>query len=740
MKIKLIFLMIGIGCALHAQSFTKDKEKFCKEWNKFELDSKSSNFCKSELKNLLASPQISDTKFSRLVDVCNSLEKKGIPVNADVFNYMLAFIYQYVNKFDSEFTQEWAEIFVENLENKPDELSDFLLFSANLFRYKSLAKEAEYGWYYRKGNFEWVRNKKIQLICKDGELTCLVPVNETIGDSIKIVSTDGVFDLATKRWEGKGGVLSWEKVNGKNNETYANLNNYKVDFNKAILKADSVALSTPYFEKPILGKLIDKTILDLAESEKAPQFISFGHLKIPNLRENVDYVGSFVLEGGEFVGKGGDGRPAKMFFKVSDKIQVEIASQAFQMSTNSITSHEGSLKLHYKSGDSLSLQKGFFSYNLVRKELKITAGVVGGVALPFWDSHFNVYIKAPVLVWNGNNNTASFTFDVGTSQEQKYAIIESKDNYDGKLYAKYKPANSEHPFQLIAKKVVSTGFNEFGEGEIATAMNKIIDQIKPLIVDMMSDGFVQYNGTSKKIKVEQKLMDYVLAQNGQKDFDNLTIVSDFRPVKISISEADIQNNPELREERNNIMARNNKRQLATAFATIKIDDLELKITEVDKVVFSENQNVVAYCDSADLIMKKNRDMYFKGWVTAGKMDIFCKNAVFDYENFKVSILSSRDAYFNFYPIKSDDGNKPIASPSSISHFSGEILIDLPSSRSGKMSKIDAYPMLISRVNTKVYYNDKSILKSAYDSTRFYYEIWPFELDSLDNFNEKSLAF
>jgi hypothetical protein len=38
----------------------------------------------------------------------------------------------------------------------------------------------------------------------------------------------------------------------------------------------------------------------------------------------------------------------------------------------------------------------------------------------------------------------------------------------------------------------------------------------------------------------------------------------------------------------------------------------------------------------------------------------------------------------------------------------------------------------------VYYNDKQILKGAYDSTRFYYELAVFELDSLDNFSEQSL--
>jgi hypothetical protein len=271
-------------------------------------------------------------------------------------------------------------------------------------------------------------------------------------------------------------------------------------------------------------------------------------------------------------------------------------------------------------------------------------------------------------------------------------------------------------------------------------MNRIVEQVKPLLVDMMSDGFVQYNGVTKKVKIEQKLLDYVKAQNEEKDYDNLTIMSDFRPIKNPFSDEDIKNNPELQLEKKKIQDRNKTRQLLDAFARIKIDDLELKINEVDQVTFSESQNVIGFCDSSKLTIKKNRDMYFSGWLTAGKMDVYCHNAIFDYESFKVNILSSRDAYFNFKPMKTEDGNEPIASPSSISHLTGELFIDLPSSRSGKKAKMDEYPKILTRLQSKVYYNDKSILNGAYDSTRFYYEIYPFELDSLDNFKEKALAF
>ena len=740
-KYLLINLTIFFVTFSFAQSFTKDKDKFHKDWGKFQLDSRSEEFCKKELEDLVKSAKFSDSKFSKLVDGCNNLEKKGLPVSTDVFNYMISFLFQNINKFDNEFNQDWAELLLDFQNNKQDQLSDFLLFSANLFRFKALMKDVNYGWYYLNGNLNWQKEKDIKIRCEGGDLLCRVPIRGTKGDSIRIESTSGVFDFSNKRWDGRGGIVTWEKTLIKKDETFASLKGYRVDLNKTSLKVDTVLLTTPYFQQPILGKLNDKTILDLSEGEKVPHFVSFEkRLKIPNLRKNIDYDGSFTLEGDEFVGKGVEGRPAKLIFKVLDKKQVEVSALDYKITPKKILSNDCSFKLIYKTSDTLYLQKGILVYDLSTEEMKITSGNVGGVNVPFWDSYFQIYIKSSVFMWNMNKNKGYFTFDVGTSQEQRFAIFESKDNFDGRLYAKYKPTKTEHPFQLISKKIASSGKKEFTEGELASAMNSIVDQIKPLLVDMMADGFVHYNSVMKKIKIEQKLLDYAMAQNGDKDYDNLIVTSDFRPIKFSFTEEDIQNNPELLKERNRLNERNRLKQLYQAFALLNIEELELFINEVDEIVLSEGQKVSIYCDSSRIKMKKNRDLYFSGWATAGKLDLYCKNAFFDYENYKLNILASRDAYFNFNPLKSEDGPAPIASPSSISHLTGEILIDNPLSRSGKRAKTDEYPILKSRLNSKVYYNDKSILKGAYDSTRFYYDLIPFEFDSLDNFKEKALAF
>ena len=57
------------------------------------------------------------------------------------------------------------------------------------------------------------------------------------------------------------------------NETLAKVRGYTVKANQSILKVDTVELTTPYFEQPILGRLEDKSVFKLKEGESSPILI-----------------------------------------------------------------------------------------------------------------------------------------------------------------------------------------------------------------------------------------------------------------------------------------------------------------------------------------------------------------------------------------------------------------------------------------------------------------------------------
>lgn len=725
-----------------AQSFPKERDKFVKEWQKTVLDPEAISFLKDELPQKIKGSLLNETQFHRLVDQCNKYVQNDVPIYPEVFNYLIASIYQVENKFPNELVNPWFNL-VDGYAKEPgEELSAFLKFSANFYRYRAFYHEAAYEWTHTNGKLAWEEGKTLRLKATGIDLKCLkYSDSRKLEDSIVIYGTTGYFDVLQNKWQASTGVVTWEKVKFPKSETFANIRSYKCDFTTAKLKVDTVELTTPYFKTPILGKLQDMTSLDAGDGESYPQFNSYEkRLKIPNLRDQMDYDGGFTLEGRDFIGRGTADKPAKIIFKRQNTPLFEISSVYFEMNPQQIISRNARAKMMYKSGDSLVIQSCFFTLNEQNKEISINAIKKGSEYVPFIDSYFQVYVFAPVLNWKFGTPEPYYTFEVGTSQEQKKASFQSMNFYDPSIYAKFQSIGTVHPFVQIAALVAKNNRYELTEGELASALKKSIDQAKPLIVDMASFGFLSMDPDTKKITVLPKLIAYAEASSGESDYDNIQIISDLRPQTMRETKEQIAADPYLREVAKNMEQRNKLKRDTKAYAIIHLDLNELRLNQIDEVSLSQVQQTVIYPDSNFVTMFKNRDLGFKGWLVSGKLELFTNYSKFDYEAFKISILSSDEASFRVNPLRKEDGSERIYMFSSIKNIKGELLIDQAESKSGKKANNQQYPILKSIGESKVYYSSKEILKGAYDSTRFYYAILPFDLDSLDNFSEASLRF
>ena len=727
----LIFCFVG-NAVIYSQQFPNEREKFAKEWQKILEDVNAQEFAKKDLPRLLKSQKFTDAHFSKMVEACNLFYSKKIPVFPQLFQYMQCWVYQAESKFPLNFNTEWQNIAKSYLD-KEEQLSFFLEFSKNLYKYNAFSNQGDFFWAFEKGNLAWNTDKKLTINCGDGNLTCRVIRQNEAVDSIIVYNTSGVYDVFKNKWEGSKGMITWEKVKFDKTKTFANLRSYKLEMNIAQLKVDTVELTTPYFSTPILGKLYDKTIIELNEGENSPQFNSFEkRLKIPDLNENMDYDGGFTLQGDEFIGQGTIENPAKILLKLNNKVLFEISAVKFEMDPQKVIAREAKSKLNYPNGDSLVQTESYINLDFRKKELVITAKQNNNQFLPYYDSYFKIYIHAPTLKWRLNSSSPYFTFDEGTAIEQRMARIESVDYFDNTLFQKYKGMTSSHPFNLIAKKVKESGKKQMKLSDFANALGQVAGNAEMIAVGMSSDGFLQFNSQSKMINIEEKLVHYNKANSGEGDFDNLRIVSDFRPIKSSIDTKD----PDLMAYNEAISGRRSKQ---LAYAVIDMNKLTIRFNEVESVLLSSSQKTEIYLDSSFIVMEKNRDMRFCGWLVSGKMEIHTPLSKFDYQSFKVNILSSDYAFFRVNALNPQDAapGETIPMMSSISDFKGELLIDSPTNRSGRNGKNGQFPLIKSINETFVFYNLKEILNGAYDSLRFYYAIKPFEIDSLDNFSEKS---
>jgi hypothetical protein len=334
----------------------------------------------------------------------------------------------------------------------------------------------------------------------------------------------------------------------------------------------------------------------------------------------------------------------------------------------------------------------------------------------------------------------SLTFEqFGTSQEQRLARFESKNFYDDKLFDKLQGLDQIHP--LVALNTYSYKYDEtvFDEGKAATALGKTIDHCKITLFELSSYGFISYDSESKIVRINDKLINFVQARAGKKDFDNLSFVSDMRPKSLTgYTAEEIQKNEQLQVLKTLYIQQTEERRLKKEFGYFSLRTLEMKLDAVDQVRLSDAQATFVLPDNGVVTVQKNRDFEFIGWVNAGKFESHVLVGKYHYETNKIMLAKTNKSRFNIRPLRPEDGSKPMAMSSYIYGVSGEIIIDDPSNRSGNDLKINQFPLLKTTQATKVYYASPTIFRGAYDSTRFYYTISPFELDSLDNFKEKSL--
>lgn len=733
---KLFFIIISCclfsSLIVHSQQFPNEREKFAKEWQKILEDANAQEFAKKDLPRFLKSPKLSDAHFSKMVEACNLFYSKKIPVYPQLFQYMQCWVYQTERNFPSNFNSEWNTIAKSYLDNE-EQLSFFLEFSKNLYKYNAFSNQGDFFWAFEKGELTWNTEKKLLINCGDGNLTCRVIRQNEVVDSIIVYNTSGVYDVFKNKWEGSKGMITWEKVKFNKSETFANLRSYKLEMNAAQLRVDTVELTTPYFSTPILGKLYDKTIVELTEGENSPQFNSFEkRLKIPDLNENMDYDGGFTLQGDEFIGQGTIEYPAKIRLKLNETALFEISAVKFEMDPNKVIAREAKTKLIYPTGDSLIQTESYINLDFKKKELVVSAIQKNNQFLPYYDSYFKIAIYAPNLKWKLNSSRPYFTYDEGTALEQRLARIESADFFDNALYQKYKGNNNSNPFNLISKKVLETGKKQLKLADFANALGQVLSNAEMLAVGMANDGFIRFNSQTKMVFIEDKLLHYYKANSGEGDFDNLQIISDFRPIKNSLDSKDA----DLIAYNEAVSSRRSKQ---AAYAVIDMNKLAIRFNEVESVLLSAAQKTELFLDSSFVEMEKNRDMRFCGWLVSGKMEIHTPLSKFDYQAFKVNVLSSDYAFFRINPLNPQDASPGEMIPmlSSISNFKGELQIDSPTNRSGKKGKNGQFPLIRSIDETYVFYNLKEIVNGAYDSLRFYYALKSFEIDSLDDFNEKS---
>lgn len=752
LKFKKSFLLLGlliISFNSISQSLPSNREKFIKAFQNLvsvSATNEDMEFIKKQLApSLLVGTDFSEARFTKMVETANLMESKKIRYYPEIYNYVFS-VYSFVADKQTDVSfNSWHTSVDKMMDGKNvNKFKDFIEFSAIFFSEHVLTKSANFSWKYQGGKYTFEYTDQPIIKFEGGKLMCVVEKGKNTKDyvdSIVVYNSTGTYYPNGKDWIGKGGSVNWQKVGLQKEKTNAKLNSYTVNMRSPNLKVDTVSLTTPYFTKPILGQLNERAFSINREEDKIyPQFVSFENkLAIQNIIEGINYSGGFSLKGPDFIGVGSAGEPANLSIAKDGKKFIKVNAKMVIVSPLKVSVPLCQATIYLSSKDSIYHPGIDFSYSIDNKTAEFTRGKTGISQSPFSDSYHALDIYVPKITWQKEDSKLQLTYGIEIGKELRISRLESKNYYDSRLYEQLQGLETVHPLVAIYNYCYKYDEYILTEGKLATALGKTIDQAKPMMLQLSGLGFITYDTETKIVIVNEKTMNFIKAKSGKMDYDNLSFISDLRlkSLPTNITQEEISRNRSLQVRDSMFQVLNKVRGQMKSFGSLDLSTLTLNLEAVDRVVISDYQSTAVFPEGNKIAIGKDRNFDFTGWFNSGKLEMKTQIANYDYSKNKINLVKTDKGIFRVRPLSERDGKDNISLRNALADVVGEILVDDPNNRSGNNAKITGFPKMVVTNQSRVYYNDQSIYRGAYDSSRFYFTLEPFTIDSLGSFKEKS---
>lgn len=582
-------------------------------------------------------------------------------------------------------------------------------------------------------------------------------------DSTVIRETTGEFHLLDRLFYGFGGKVDWTKVGLDPGVTYADVGRYALNLNFSKVELDSVTFYyKSLFKQPLKGRFVDINmgIYDPAKAEY-PLFEGFeGGVIIDRFIPAVIYEGGFKLRGTQKVGCGylktvsmvpdepekkeekeekpetEEGDPYFMetapvsfpmtyevYQKASisildqkNKIRVKIYSDEFLLNPEKLTSKLAEWVIYIGKEDSLTHPGMNVLYDAGNTFLQLYKDPTNPLSRqPIRNSYtkYNIYTES--LKWNVRKDTV-INFSAIIDKENKLGGFESEEYFNKKRFDQFRGVLGFHPVGVIyAYTLKYPGVPVLADAVLEMVKKqKMREAFLSALKDLEGSGFIEWDPETLEIIPQPKLFHWVKAARGKKDYDNLLFLS-------TVSDAD--------------------------YGTLNLSDLIMDVNGVVVLNFSDTQYVRAVTQDKEITLLKNRDILFNGAVAAGKINLIGSSRKhmfhFIYDKFRIECDSIDSLRFILKrELKLNESFSPLQSALRNTTFEGvkgAILIDKPENKSSR-KKSPNYSAFDSYSESFVYWERPDIYNSIYERKRLYFSLYPFLLDSLENFDERDLKF
>ncbi|KAB1064448.1 hypothetical protein [Salibacter halophilus] len=730
MRILLSAIFVLLSLAGSAQEFSNEPEDFIKDLDKM-MGRSNNRETKELIDNLepIFLEQLSADDQKIIIDNTKNFTKelrfRSFP---DLHDYFWAIINMHNQGQFSKRFKAWNSVIDEmddDRRNKRD-LTSFIEFSRYLFKDNSFyqTRTGSVKWFTRSGSWTLKYDGKPIIETNEIDLIC-----HSKGDSIKILSTSGVYDVEEEEWTGKDGKVTWARIGFAPNEVYAELSDYKIDMRHPEYEADSVVFhNSYYFDNPLQGKFEDKVFPQPKRSMLSyPRFSSYSRrLPIKGIIKNVDYDGGFSQQGAKFLGTGTGNTPARLILNYEANPLMVVSSNNFLIALNKTNDQPGEedeerqgnrQKSRIVAGDAritMILDKDSITHPGLKftlltdeRQARLVRESKGMSSTPYYNSFHEVEMEFPLMVWNIDDPLIKFT----AQMSDKQASFTSNSYFRERNFDMLSGAGTRLPLVEIRSCSKKFDTNTVTLMQMCECMKLPPTQVEPMMLRYTIRRYVDYNSDNKTIKIFDKVHNHVLNKSKLKDYDVLRIIS-------KLPKEDSKPN-----------------------ASLSLLNYDLTINGVNRILLSDSHRVQIFPDEGRIVMKKNRDFNFSGMVSAGKAEFFGKEFEFSYDGFEVKMPIVDSLQLWATSNKRDNRGKLLEARvrTLIQDLRGGLEIDKPGNKSGLESN-PRYPVFTSEQESYAYYDQNAVLGGAYDRDKFNFQLEPFELDSLDKFKNEQIRF
>jgi len=689
-------------------AFSGDQTKFGEELTTF----MGPNLTPEQTTNLntfihnLDSTYFSPENRTKIVDIASQFRKRSMRPVPNFNNFFSTINLFVANSLKEQTVTYWLKALGEILLD-PGNSNDFIDKYVNNFGktivdnilYESLSGIV---WKVTDSQLDFTYDTTFKVVVKEAVLVCY-----SQRDSTKILRVNGVYLPDRLLFMGSTGRVTFEKAGYSANEVYADIKDYNLDITRNSFILDSALLThKTYFNEPVYGTLNDQaTTFRNKENATYPRFATYKKsFFIEDIYEDIDYEGGLSFEGASVKGKGDYTELATISMYRNDTLYIKITAEEYLFSQNRLASAETSMVL-YLDKDSIFHNNLSFSYNPTTRQVNMFQANNPISKGPYFNSFHSMDMYFELLSWNMNESKIVMSKAIGAAQGR--AEFESASFFNENNYLQLQGIDQYHPLVRLIRFAEWYYSETFPVEEFAKWLNKPVETVIGLCIDMANKGFLYYDRLLNMVTLKQKTHDYVNAFLKRQDYDAMRIQS--------------------------VVGSSNDN------ATLNLNNYQITVNGVSGVNLSTAQNVYIRPYNNSLIIGKNRTIEFDGMVNAGLFTIYGHKFRFDYDTFKVD-LSSIDSIKIAVETDILDpyGNPYIKDIENLIQLgSAEVFIDDPMNKSGQR-KLGQYPIFNATSYSYIFYDKIAGLEGVYPKSEVYFRIDPFTYENIDHYKEEDM--